>query len=50
MKSVKHCLCENKATKNVWVMAKVFTEWLLCLERKTARENKHFVAPPVFSI
>jgi len=42
MKGVKHYPCQYKAMKNVWVTAKVFRGWLLCLERKMACKKQTF--------
>jgi hypothetical protein len=45
MKGVKHYPCDYKASKNAWMTGKIFREWPLCLERKMACKNKHFVVP-----
>jgi hypothetical protein len=39
MTGMKHYLCDYKASKNVWVIGKIFREWLLHLERKMACKN-----------
>jgi hypothetical protein len=41
IKGLKHYTCDNKAPKNAWVSGKMFREWLLCLERKMACNNRN---------
>lgn len=40
MKGITHLPCEYRANKNAWITSKLFSDWLVALERRMACQNR----------